>query len=138
MQSSNKAFVALAFSIIAVMYGIVYLQNLHLGEPLTEFYLIGSAKGYPSNLEKGELGRVIVGVVNHEFEDAEYKLAIVHENETLREQWITLRNGEKWEEEIKFKLNEAGKHKLEFLLYRDEKPYRELHLWMNVSGYESQ
>ncbi len=138
MKGSNKAFVALAFSITAVMYGIVYLQNLHFEEPLTEFYIIGSAEGYPLNLEKGELGRVIVGVANHEFEDVEYKLAIVYENETLREQWITLRNGKKWEEEVKFKLNKAGKHKLEFLLYRDGKLYRRLHLWMNVSGYESQ
>jgi hypothetical protein len=50
---------------------------------------------------------------------------------------LTLQNGETWERSMTYILNNTGKRqKLKFLLYKEgnfTEPYRDLHLWVNVT-----
>ena len=110
-----------------------------VGERFTEFYVLGSdgkIENYPTNLTLGEGGTVILGVVNHEYEEVAYRIVIKLDNETIGSiDDITLNHEMKWEEKYAFTPEETDeKMKLEFLLfigYLDE-PYRSLHLWITV------
>lgn len=109
---------------------------------LTEFYLLSVEKkaiGYPSQLEVGERGVVLVGIRNLEGEAVDYWLRVTiagEERQTLGP--ISLTPEEGWEREVVFIPTWAGEQqKVEFLLYkgapkRDEKPYRSLFILVNV------
>ncbi|KXB03940.1 hypothetical protein AKJ47_01380 [candidate division MSBL1 archaeon SCGC-AAA261G05] len=129
-------------SIIAIIgagVGASYLASNRHGEEFTEFYVLGPGgmmENYPTDLEVGGTGTVILGVVNHEYQDENYHIILTLENEPLKEIGdIQLGHEENWEEEVTFKALEDGENeKLEFLLYKDDsvEPYRTLHLWLNV------
>jgi uncharacterized membrane protein len=137
MQALDAKAALLAVAVTAVLYSMVYVKGMDKGEPLTEFYVLSAdkkAEDYPLNLSAGEIGRVIVGIVNHEFKDVEYLLVVSYEGE-VRKKTIVLRDSEKWEEGFDFAFNSTGRHKVEFRLYRgEEEPYRRLHLWVEVGG----
>jgi uncharacterized membrane protein len=122
----------------------VYLAvSPKVGEKFTEFYILGpsgKAEGYPTNLTLGESGTVIIGVVNHEYENVTYRIVVTLDNETISTiENIALRHDEKWEENYTFTPQRSGdRMKLEFLLYREdvEEPYRTLHLWVTVRQRE--
>ena len=110
------------------------------GEKFTEFYLLGKdgkAEGYPRNLSFGEEGEVIVGVVNHEYCPVKYYLIVkMGDFYKSRTGPIQLGHEQKWEQPVKFSAHQGHKNlKVEFLLFRqgDKKPYRSLHLWVNVT-----
>ena len=114
-----------------------------IGEKFTEFYILGpsgKAYGYPTNLTVGESGTVIIGVVNHEYEEVAYRIAVLFNNETMDViEGIVLKHGGVWEREYTFTLLEPVKRaKLEFILYREgfDEPYRTLHLWVTVRPRE--
>jgi uncharacterized membrane protein len=111
-----------------------------VGEPFTEFYVLGpggKAQGYPRRLFAGGKGTVILGVINQEGRAAAYTVRIRAGSEVLRTLGpIALQPGQKWEERVDFTLQQPGKRvKVEFLLYMkggDPPPYRRLHLWVEV------
>lgn len=135
MQALNSRAVFLILLILIVLYLMVYAESIDKGEPLTEFYVLGAegkAEGYPLNISASEIGAVTVGIVNREFRDVEYLLAISYEG-GVQKKSITLRDSEKWKERFNFTFNSTGRHKVEFLLYRGGgEPYRRLHLWVTV------
>lgn len=61
--------IALVIAILFAVGSICYVVAMpKVGEQFTEFYILGTdgkAEGYPRELEEGEKGEVIVGVVNH-------------------------------------------------------------------------
>jgi len=118
-----------------------------VGERFTEFYILGpegEAANYTTELSVGEEGRVILGIVNHEQEEASYtvevwidgeKAKLRVEGEDKDEISVGLENEEKWEKEVGFVPQTAGKNQtVEFVLYKDGKPYFEepLYLWIDV------
>ncbi len=118
------------------------------GEHFTEFYILGPegmADNYPTNYTPGESGKVIVGVVNHEYMPVNYTLEVRLENRSLSlpedMQQITLSHNETWEEPLTFTPPTEGKDmKLEFLLFNEtdkNTPYRDLHLWIDVGSNET-
>jgi len=120
-----------------------FVATPRVGERFTEFYVLGPGgkiEGYPTNLTLGENGTVILGVVNHEYEEMNYSIAIRLDNETIRTlEDIKLIHKEKWEENYTFTPEKAGdKMKLEFLLFREgvDDPYRSLQLWTSVKPQE--
>lgn len=132
---------------VALIGGVVvsgsFIANLaanpRVGERFTEFYVLGpngKIEGYPTNLTLGESGMVILGVVNHEYEEVNYRVAIKLDNETLGTiEGIRLGHEDKWEQNVTFAPNKVGdKLKLEFLLYANGgiEPYRKLHIWIIV------
>lgn len=110
-----------------------------IGERFTEFYVLGSGEkieNYPTNLTLGESGTVILGVVNHEYEEVAYRIVIKLDNETIGTiDNITLNHEMKWEKKYTFTPEKTSeKIKLEFLLFREDldEPYLSLHLWITV------
>lgn len=108
------------------------------GEKFTEFYILGpdgKATDYPTELKVGEEGRVIVGIVNHEQEEASYRVEVWIGGEDRDEIMVELEHEEEWREEVGFVPQKAGeKQKVEFVLYKDGEPYFEepLYLWVDV------
>jgi uncharacterized membrane protein len=118
-----------------------------VGEKFTEFYILGpegKAEHYPEELKVGEEGRVIVGIVNHEQEQASYKVEVWIDGEKAKlriggedrdEIMVELENEEGWREEVSFVPQKAGeKQKVEFVLYKDGEPYfkQPPYLWIDV------
>lgn len=133
--------ILLVISIVASVFALVYvIVTPKQGEKFTEFYILGQkgmAYDYPTVVEAGNNSTVIVGVVNHEYALVNYTMDLSLNNSTLLEKEIALEHNQTWEEPISYALNKPGdSQKLEFLLYKDGNftaPYRDLHLWVNVS-----
>ncbi len=94
--------VLLALAILAAIGAIVYTVTApKTGEKFTEFYILGlegKAENYPRELKLGEDAGVILGIVNREYEPANYKYAISIDGDTIAEYGpIALENEEKWE-----------------------------------------
>ncbi len=129
---------AIISSISALVYVIVTPKQ---GEKFTEFYILGPggmAYDYPTIVASGEKSTVIVGIVNHEYEIVNYTMTLELNNATIMEMEATLDHNETWERPITYVLDDpSDDQKLEFLLYREGNftaPYRDLHLWVNVSA----
>jgi len=134
--------IALIVAILFAVGSIFYVVSMpKVGEQFTEFYILGmngKAEGYPRELAVGEEGKVIVGVVNHEYKQEKYYVEIKMDDLVLPSEGpIVLEHEEKWEKPLSFSYPEEYENlKVEFLLYRegDDKPYRSLHLWVNIEG----
>jgi len=109
------------------------------GERFTEFYLLGpngTASSYPTDLKVGGDEKVIIGIVNQEYENVTYCLEINFNGSLIHEKHFFLIETEKREISFTFKATEKGENqKLEFLLYKDQQreAYRTLHLWVRVT-----
>lgn len=133
---------------IAVVIGTLgyVIATPRVGEKFTEFYILGpdgKAENYPTELKVGEEGRVIVGIVNHEQELTSYKIEIWIDGakaklringEDRDEIAVELWHDAKWEQEVGFVPQKAGRQKVEFVLYKDGELYFEqpLHFWLDV------
>jgi uncharacterized membrane protein len=145
MKRTDKALSAGLIASVVVCGAFVsyFVSAPRVGERFTEFYVLGpggKAESYPTNLTLGENGTVILGVVNHEYGEVNYNIAIRLDNETIRTlEDIQLLHEGKWEQDYTFVPQNAGeKMKLEFVLFREglDDPYRSLHLWISVKSQE--
>jgi uncharacterized membrane protein len=134
--------VILIISIIVAISMVVYvIVTPKQGEKFTEFYILGpggKADDYPTNLRVGEEGRLIIGMVNHEYATVEYRLAVQLAGDVLCNESFPLLHNETWERPFSFKPTQVGEdQKLEFFLFRvganESEPYRSLHLWVDVT-----
>jgi len=131
----------LIISIIAALVTLVYvIVTPKVGEKFTEFYILGlegKAADYPTEYVLGESKEVIMGVVNHEYEDVEYTFKLKLQDNILYEESFKLNNEEKLEKKIEIKPDTTGENmKLQFLLFKNGEQYRDLHLWINVESQE--
>jgi uncharacterized membrane protein len=133
--------VLLVISIIASVTALVYvIVTPKQGEKFTEFYILGPggmAYDYPTAVQAGNQSTVIVGVVNHEYALVNYTMDMTINNTTILQREISLQHNQTWERPVTYRFNRPGdSQKLQFLLYRENNftaPYRDLHLWVNVS-----
>jgi len=109
------------------------------GERFSEFYVVGlegKAIDYPRELNVGEVGKVIIGVTNHEKVEASYRIEVRIDGVKNSElEPIVLDDKQKWEEIVSFTPDSSGDNqKGEFLLYKNKGgvAYARLHLWINV------
>ncbi len=135
----------LVFSVLASMGSLAYIVgNPKEGEHFTEFYIFGNNRttgDYPTEFVQGENGTVTVGIINHEYRPMDYTMELRLENRSLPlpkgQKQISLGDNMSWEEPITFTPPLEGKNmKLEFLLFNGTDktvPYRNLHLWINVT-----
>lgn len=128
---------SIIFSVIILVYVIVSPIQ---GEKFTEFYILGNegkADNYPTIIGSGNNSSLIVGIVNHEYSPVNYTLLISLENNTLSRKNVQLKHNSTWEERTYFTPEIKGNNlKLDFLLYKGNNltaPYRDLHLWVNVT-----
>ena len=126
--------IAIITALAATVYVIVTPKK---GEEFSEFYILGpggKATDYPTNLSSAEKGEVIVGVVNHEYENVSYLFRAEIENRTIGTKSFQLAHNETLEFPFVFTAGEKGKKKLEFLLLKEgaATPYLDLHLWIDI------
>jgi uncharacterized membrane protein len=137
--------VLLVLLIITSVVGLAHIiGNQKEREHFTEFYILGankSADGYPTHLVLGKNETVIVGIVNHEYRPVDYTMEMRLENQSLRlsenQKQISIAHNMSWIEPVTFTPSFKGNNmKLEFLLFNEtekQTPYRNLHLWINVT-----
>lgn len=141
LSMSNKPMsVGLVACIVVAGCLTTYVVSMPIiGESFTEFYVLGSGEkieNYPTNLTLGESGTVILGIINREYEEIDYRIIIKLDNETIGNiENITLNHEINWEKKYTFTPDKTGeKMKLLFLLFREELdvPHHSLHLWIRV------
>lgn len=135
----------LVLSILISMGSLAYIiGNPKEGEHFTEFYILGNNRttgDYPTEFMQGEKGTVIAGIINHEYRPVNYTMEVRLENRSLplpeSQKHVSLEHNMSWEEPITFTPPLEGRNmKLEFLLFNETEktvPYRNLHLWINVT-----
>lgn len=128
---------SLAF-FLAVVGATVYIALNPPCENFTEFYILGpggKAADYPTRLKVGDVGRVVVGVRNHECGQVGYVVVARLANETIYQTAVTLGHNQTWTYVLEFRPTKPGRTKLELFLYRNDTaaPYRSLYLWIEVS-----
>lgn len=134
--------IGLIVAIVAALGCLGYvIATPQQGEKFTEFYILGlegKAAGYPTELAIGEEGKVILGIVNHEYQPASYRVEI-NINGIKNKEIHTgiLAHEEKWEQELSFTPTRVGlNQKVGFWLYKGEDPQPcledPLHLYIDV------
>jgi len=148
---SNKVLnIILIASVLLVITTLAYAVVLpKQGATFTEFYITGAngkADNYPTSVVMGNSAQVIVGAVNHEQQEENYNLIVSLNNSTnksvpskiLYTEAFSLADNQTWQKRVEVKPNMTGDDmKLMYLLYKDGNmtaPYRELHLWINVTA----
>lgn len=130
-------FIALIGSIIIASSMLIYAKITFEEERFTALYILGpggKAEGYQKDLHIGEPSSITVGVENYEHAPAEYMFHVKLGRGVLEKREISLKHKEKWLENVSFIPDRTGDRlKLEFALYKDERPYRSVHLWVNSS-----
>jgi len=128
--------IAIVGAVIMLGYTIIYPPH---PERFTEFYLLGlngKAIDYPVELEVGEEGKVIVGIIDREQEAVSYRIEIrINGMANNKVGLVKLNPDEEWQKVMSFTPNRVGdRQKIQFLLYRQGQGevYRELYLWINV------
>ncbi|WP_292468266.1 DUF1616 domain-containing protein [Methanolobus sp.] len=141
--------VFLVVLIVASVMSIIYIVvTPNEDETFTEFYIKnkdGLLSGFPSSMKTGDNVVVIVGIKNHEYATTTYNLDIQLENQSMVLPYdlnhVQIAHNQTWEQMIIIEPTYTGKvSELKFLLYKDNnfrEPYRDLHLWINVSEVEN-
>lgn len=148
-KADSVANVLLALSILIALSALIYAVIFPIqGEKFTEFYILGPdgrATNYTSGIIMGNVSPVIVGVNNHEQRDVTYDLLVSlndsTNNSTLYSEQFKVPSNQSWQKMIDVKPDRNGTNmKMQFLLFADGNhtaPYRELHLWVNVTRPET-
>jgi uncharacterized membrane protein len=132
----------LVLALAGLGVGAYFLATSSTGsEEFTEFYVLGpggKAEGYPREVDVGDIFTLILGVVNHEGEEASYRLqATIAGRLAASMDGPQLANKERWESPLALIATQPGSdQKVEFVLYKgkDDVPYRTLHLWLDIDG----
>jgi uncharacterized membrane protein len=131
----------IALSVSTIAYVIIFPQY---GEKYTELYILGPngiAENYTTNYHLGDNGTFIIGVVNHEQRSMSYNVQVVLNNSvnesTLYTDQFTLADNQTLQKSALITPNVIGTNmELQFLLYANgnmSSPYRECHVWINVT-----
>lgn len=134
----------LAIALVVSLGGVVYvaIEPPETTDPYTEFYLLGptgNASGYPTALEPGETGPLVVGISNHEHERTNYRAVVVWNSSQTQERQVTVADDETREFWMNVTAPEStGKYKVQVLLYNSSQsvddPYQSLRLWVRVGN----
>ena len=110
-------------------------------EKFTEFYVLGpggKAEGYPRAVDVGQEFTLMLGIVNHEGAEVNYRVqATIAGRPAASLDSLQLANKEKWERPLTLTATQPGSNqKVEFVLYKGDNdvPYRTLHLWLDVGA----
>ena len=145
LRTSSRVYLGLVVVIIlAIVTGIGvfgYMLTKPVEKlPFTEFYILGidnMTDNYPLEVKLGEEGSVIVGIVNHEHEEIDYRLEVSLGTSKLYEvSLITLEPEEAWHREIRFAPEQAiERQKVEFRLIKgSDKSSETRYLWLDVKA----
>jgi uncharacterized membrane protein len=124
-------FVFLAAAIVVTSGFIIYMNvTPQKAEKFTEFYILnaeGKAKDYPEQVTLNSPVDVLLGVVNHEYQPADYKVEIEMDSTEVGEANTgTLAYQQKWEEKVSFVPRIVGQgQRVDFILFKNDEtePY---------------
>jgi uncharacterized membrane protein len=108
--------------------------------PMTEFYLLGKGgqtDTYPSIGHAGETLAITYGITNLENVTASYQVKVsIQGNEVGNSPTVFTRSSETKSSLVEFRVPDSisGLTKVDFVLYRDGKPYRFLYLWIDIAN----
>jgi uncharacterized membrane protein len=132
---------ALTITILAVAGTLIYVVSVPgNGEKYTEFYLVDNeqATDYTGELSVGVKGEVVLGIVNREQAEVDYRIEVKESGETIKRVGpVILQHEQKWEQSIEFVPERPGNNqKLEFFLFKgkEDTRYRSVHIWVDVGG----
>jgi uncharacterized membrane protein len=146
-QSFWEKFLAVILVVAVIQaIGVVTYTSINPKEKevFSEFYILGEggeAKDYVTNMNVGVISNVVVGIINHEGKEVNYRIEVSLDGTELSEVGpITVGDEQKSEIELNVTPEKAGQNqKLEFLLYKDDEtnPYLEpVYLWVDVGEQE--
>jgi len=122
-----------------LVYPRCVIATLPVGDRYTEFYVqntYGRLDAYPWQVQPGEPVEVIIGVVNHEYAVADYRVEISMSGVSIEEiETGVLTHRDKWEQKISFTPWMWGEQqKVEFWLYKDgsTQPYYKQPLYFYI------
>jgi len=122
---SRALFIFLAVAIVVSLGLIIYITvTPQKVNKFTEFYILnadGKAGDYPKKVVVGNTVDILLGVVNHEYKPADYKVEIQMDGAKVGEANIgTLANQQKWEEKVSFIPQVVGDDQtVDFILYKN-------------------
>jgi len=126
MSKLSKAlFIILVAAIVVSLGFIIYIAvTPQKVNKFTEFYILnvdGKAGDYPEKVVVGNPVDILLGVVNHEYQPADYKVEIQMDSAKVGAANIgTLANQQKWEEKVSFIPQVVGANQtVDFVLYKD-------------------
>jgi len=141
LSTRNKALsIFLGILIVAVIGAIVCVATSPpTGEQFTEFDVLGlggKAEDYPRNLAIGDEGKVLLEIVNHEYQEMHYRVELkIEEMQNEKVNVVVLKHGERWKQEVSFTPQHAGENqRVDIYLFkqREDNPYRSLYLLVDV------
>jgi len=143
MGKLNRAlFIFLAVAIFVTLGFIIYLAvTPQKVEKFTEFYILntdGKAEDYPEQVVVGNPVNVLLGVINHEYQPADYKVELQMDSTKVGEANTgTLAYQQKWEQKVSFVPRVVGEgQRVDFVLYKngETEPYLKepLRLYIDV------
>lgn len=141
-QISSALTIILAITLIVAVAGTVYVALFppETAPPFTEYYLLGpegNASDYPTDLEPGETGVVIVGISNHEQEVTDYRSVVAWNESVTQSENVTIQDGQTKETRVRLTAPaEPGRYNVSFQLYKDgsDTPTEQLRLWVTVTN----
>ncbi len=143
MSKLNRAlFIFLVVAIVVTSGFIIYMVvTPQKAEKFTEFYILnteGKAQDYPEQVTVGHPVDILIGVVNHEYQPADYRVDIKMDGIEVGEANTgTLAYQQKWEEKVSFIPQVVGEgQRVDFILYKngETEPYLKepLRLYIDV------
>ena len=126
MSIPDKILSAVLIAAILLCTGfIIYLSvTPSSNDKFTEFYLLndnGKASGYPFDVKAREPVTVVLGVINHEYQPANYKILIKQNGAIIKSVLVgPLPDKQKWEEKVEFTVEGSGESQSEFYLFKDD------------------
>jgi uncharacterized membrane protein len=143
MSKLNRALSIFFAAAIVVTAGfIIYMAvTPSKGEKFTEFYILnteGKTQDYPEQVIAGHPVDIRIGVVNHEYQPASYKVDIKIDGVEVGKANVgTLAYQQKWEEKVSFTPEVVGeRQRVDFILYKNggTEPYLKepLRLYIDV------
>ncbi|WP_227379204.1 DUF1616 domain-containing protein [Haladaptatus halobius] len=163
-QTDAALNVVLVIALLLAVGSVGYVVSVpNQGESFSEFYLLTKndsgqfvADDYPTNFTQGESKPLYVGISNHEHQRESYTVVVllqrievannttrIQNTQELKRFHTTLDKNSTWRKQHTISPTMTGDRlRLQYLLYKDRVPpnpsqksaYRELHLWINVSG----
>jgi len=143
MSKFNRAlFIFLVAAIVVTLGFIIYMTVVpQKADKFTEFYVLnveGQAQDYPEQVIAGNPVDILLGIVNHEYQPASYKVSIKMDGAEVGEANVgTLEYQQKWEEKVSFTPHAVGQRQsVDFILYKngETEPYQKepLRLYIDV------
>ena len=129
-------------AILIVSAMLIYAKVTTEPEKFTSLYILGAdgkARDYLTEVSIGEPYTILVGVENQEYAPINYTLRVNFGGKTLGEFPIFLDHDSKWLNnitvipELVSSIASGNKTKLEFELFKDNRSYRSVHLFVNTN-----